>query len=374
MYWSSVASNFPGASVLWIVQSEEKVQFMSQEVDSEALSKAVIKLMASFDRLSSTEFLQEINIKKSNEIRLIAWFIELKILPKNPQRAATAAVECLNSYLNLIHKYITAESTDPLSLLPSDEGKVAQADLSRTIVWFHDMGRQLHIPGNALSGAEGRVARLLAFLSLESPDFSYTQGFDRFAFISYLISLHFTVQNNLAVLIAEVLAFYLTRSLIRMSDFGRILDAGKKNIEHFRDLDEIIAQEFPDIMQRLIDAGNSSLHFALRWQILMFADEHTAEGLFLIWDNLIVHYAKGDYRRYMTCLCLAHVSQVKIVPGTLVVGSIQHYKDWDVPELIRFANNFDSPSLTTEMIIGGVAFAVIVVAFGVYIFRRNVHK
>ena len=332
---------------------------------ADKISQTITAVANKLNEVSVRRYLSALDLKKSNEYRFVAWLMALDILPK--RRTGQAAADSYKSYMDIWHSRFDAHDGDPVLLLPPDEGKVVRADIDRSINWFMEMASCVGLSGSELSDAEQRVSELLTIISLEDGELTYTQGFDRFAFMAYLISLNFAVANGLPSMVAEAFGCYLASALIKLSDFPCILADGRQNVNQIRDLDLLIEQYFPEVMESLRAAGNSSIHFALRWEILMFADEHFLDGLFLIWDQLILHRKKDEYRKYMTCLCLAHVSQVQVVPNMLMVGVFQTYKTWDVPAVIDMANKlFYEPRVTRDLMFSGLMVAGVALAWGMY--------
>jgi hypothetical protein len=92
----------------------------------------------------------------------------------------------------------------------------------------------------------------------------------------------------------------------------------------------------------------------------MWADEHPANGVFLIWDVLIAH--RADYTRYRKAMSLAHVSQVIFNDNRTALEQVQRFQDWNVVGLVKTANKLarqPSPGLSqTAILIGTVALAV----------------
>jgi hypothetical protein len=86
-------------------------------------------------------------------------------------------------------------------------------------------------------------------------------------------------------------------------------------------------------------ANQGAMHFALRWELLMFADEYEVRPLLLLWDNLLLHH--DHYREFMYALCIAHAVQIpQPVGDELAIVVAQRFRGWDVRAAIEFAETF----------------------------------
>jgi hypothetical protein len=76
-------------------------------------------------------------------------------------------------------------------------------------------------------------------------------------------------------------------------------------------------------------------HFALRWVIVLFADEHNLQDTWLLWDAIVAHRANAS--AFIRQLSVAHLLQVPLGKYEQVIEDIQNNREWNVPELIRVA-------------------------------------
>jgi len=90
----------------------------------------------------------------------------------------------------------------------------------------------------------------------------------------------------------------------------------------------------------------------------MFADEHAADELFLIRDQLFVRNARRDYVR---CLCVAHVARGDAGDDGVTIERIQGFRAWDARAIVREANRLacPRPSVTQERVCAVLAVATI---------------
>jgi hypothetical protein len=316
-------------------------------------------------------FLTTVDPQKENCERFVAWLISFDIFPQGAQAICDSIQRHIEYYQELIRVKLGDQAEDPTRLLPPDEGKLIDDDTQHGITWFTELAHQIGVPDHHLSLCQFHCRRILTLLSLSDPELKYAQGFERFTFISYCLALKFSLTSH-EPSFTEPITFCLTEKLIRLSRLTSLVECDVVE-EHFSKLDRKIRQQYPDVWRALARAGHSSFHFAFRWEILMFADEHNLSGILLIWDQLIARRRPPSlYRRYLKCLCLAHIGQVRPESDDQLLGQLQTHKNWDVPALINTANLLSSRAgigpARWAIIIAGIAVAIYV---GVAIRRRR---
>jgi hypothetical protein len=90
-------------------------------------------------------------------------------------------------------------------------------------------------------------------------------------------------------------------------------------------------------MIQLKRAGHGSIHFALRWELLLFADEYQAHPMLLLWDQILVR--RKEFETFLYALCVAHASQVPPAePDEIAIRKVQNWKDWDVMKIVEDAD------------------------------------
>jgi hypothetical protein len=140
--------------------------------------------------------------------------------------------------------------------------------------------------------------------------------------------------------------------------------------KHFNEMDEKLMVLVPGLMIPLRRAGQGSIHFALRWELLLFADEHTIKSLMLVWDHILIHLA--HFREYLEGLCLAHVRQVPPPgPHEIVVEKLQTFRDWDVRKLLIDAEVLAGRPVHSFSKMFFFAVAILLVVLIVVFFWRN---
>jgi len=310
-------------------------------------------------------FLESVDLKKDNVIRFVAWLNALQIIPISPNAILESFESHADRYRTLVREKFDVQP------VPHDDCSLIEMDVRRGMHIARAHSQTLGLSDDQLSFCELHCQRILTILSRSSPKFSYTQGFDRFASIAYLISLNFALAVGQDASFAEPLAYFLTEQLLTLSSAACMLDAGGSVLKGHASLDHRIKDLYPELWASLKEANHSSIHFAFRWKILMFADEHDLTSLFLIWDQLIAH--RRQYSRYMEALCLAHIGQVPVEPDVFMVDRLQNFKQWDVPKLIADANRLSHPDaiVGTKTLVVVAAAIVAVAGIAFFVHRRR---
>jgi hypothetical protein len=236
-------------------------------------------------------------------------------------------------YHHLIGRLYKNGSIDSVALLDPSTAHVISADTMRTVVWFMRLSHEIGLPDVHLADAEQRTRRILATMCLDSSPLLYTQGHDRYIWVSYLVSLSFSVAGGLPRDFAEALAFNLGWAFVHRCDVSKNLNDFPLIEHHFLKLDELVRKEEPQVAELLERCSHSSLHYALKWQLTLFADEHNAHALLFLWDQIIARESRMD--EFVRCLCVGHVKQVPIpADGDEMALVIQKHRSWDVARIV----------------------------------------
>lgn len=311
-------------------------------VDPVLISNAVIRLNDEIlDFSDAVAFLKQPNLNKNFVHRLISWLILFKIIPHTQVRSAIGISARYEQYQKLVQKQI-GDAEDPLKKLNEKESRVIIADINRSQHWFAAMVNSLNedddqkIDEFYTKDVRTHAIRILVMLSLTSKFYSYIQGFDRYVLIAYLLGLSFVSKSGLQTNVAESISYFLSLKLLKLTNPGQLLANNDKTVIHFGKLDAKIEKQCPQLYTKMSENSISSLLFALRWQLLIFADEHEIKGLLYLWDNVILN--QNQYPAYIENLSLAHISQLPPnEPGNLIEIA-QHYRKWDNVELVKTAD------------------------------------
>ena len=284
------------------------------------------------NRKKALSYLLKGSLKKSNIKRFLAWMLCLDILPDNK---AQWAGECFNIWIQYKSKminYLGSDNEDPLSQLPQNEAYLVSSDLSRTASFFNKLAASINLNSQETESAFFHTSRVFSLMILSDPTFSYTQGCDRYVYTVYLLSILFAKHFDLPLSFAEAATFVIATKLMELSNITHYLKNPQKIESHFQELDKKFMQINGNLMQQYASRGQSSVFFALRWEILMFADEHDFNGLTLIWDQIISR--KKYYPAYIEALCCAHFAQAP--EGQ--INALQHFRQWDYKKLLTDAD------------------------------------
>lgn len=280
-------------------------------------------------------FLLSNTIHKNNIQRLFAWLITFGILPIDSTKWNDSIHSLFSNYQILIRTNLIDAEEDPLKLLNPEDVGVITADITRILIWFNEMAAFLQIPETECIRAKVHAYRAIT-LYYQTKNFKYAQGHDRYFFIAYLLSLFFTSKNGLSSEVAECLSFHLAYALIEMGKLSRFLDNPKQTQKHFEHLDEMMEDQTPDIYDELNKMGQSSIHFALRWEVLIFSDEYDIESIFYIWDNVIIR--RSLLEPFMYALCISHLKQIpQPKRDEMMIETIQHFRNFDAKKAVRDA-------------------------------------
>ena len=287
-------------------------------------------------RYDAEKFLFNQSTAKKSSERYISWMIALSILSSESDKVYTNLLQLVSNYEMLLDSKLNDRLNDPLSALSDDTKHQIQNDLNRTIKFFNELATSSNLPNTKKSGAVLRASRILALLQLSDNSFRYLQGYERYVFVCYLISVLFTTENDLPDIVAEASAYYLSSKMIELSGAAQILSNSSLLEQHFHKLDEKLVNINASLMNHLTFSQQSSINFALRWELLLFAEEHNYHGLVLIWDRIIAH--RQMIHQYIESLILAHFAQL---PETRL-NNVQHFKEWNIKQLLDDAEKYAS--------------------------------
>jgi hypothetical protein len=148
--------------------------------------------------------------------------------------------------------------------------------------------------------------------------------------------LTFCSEMSLPPTFAESMCFPLSRRWLSLVQISNFLEHPPATELHFNELNDNLMLFAPGFMIPLRQARQGSIHFAFRWELLLFADEHPIKPLLLIWDQILLHQI--NLKQYLSALCLAHVHQIPpLLPNEIVVEKLQTFRDWDVRRILTDA-------------------------------------
>jgi hypothetical protein len=287
----------------------------------ELLSSAIRSIPSPFpDRSAAIRFLSSRDMDKPNDLRLFAWLIVFNLIPPFPSKLASSLCSRCDSYLDIVRSF-PAESD-------SADVRMIQLDTSRSISWFTEMAQDPAFSRVPTVNASCMADRILAAMSRD-----YFQGYDRYVYVTLLLSLDFCTKADLPTELAEALAFILSREFLDLTNIPALLENSAATQADFERMDEELMEYAPEWILQLRKSRLGSIHFALRWKILLFADEYPIRPLLLVWDHVLTW--RGRYSDFLHALCMAHVKYTPLPrQGEAPIKVIQTYRGWDVRRVL----------------------------------------
>jgi hypothetical protein len=335
--------------------------------------QSVVRIMAQFpDQASVRSFLKSPTVHKDNAARFLAYLISFGLVPPDPGAIVTAISGICEDYVLRMNNTLGDSIDEPLTRLTPVQTSTISTDLRRGIFWFHARATEIGIPEEQRADPILRVSRVLALLALSSSDNDYIQGYDRFALLSYALALNFVITVNIPVtaLVAEPLTCLLTEKLIGLSEAPQLLTDNLEGILRYYKTDRAIKKHFPVVAARLKQDRACARHFALTWELSLWADRHTANNLLLVWDALIAH--RKDLLRFKRALTLAHIKQLRLNEGRFILQELNEFSDWDVVELVKAAEKFlVKPNKVKGVVMGLCGAGCLILGVGIAIAVRR---
>ena len=347
----------------------------ANEIEMSKIEAAVYRLSGAFYNMEDVGiFLSSTDLNKDNTRRFICWLSSFGIISPNHEMWARELFELYTKYRSFLRTLIK-DPMNPLLEVPQRSASIIESDIMRGMAWFHGIAADLKISEFYINDAELRANRILAVYSRESRTYSYTQGHDRYVFICYVLSLDFSSQSGLTTDFAEALAFFLAKNFIKMTEISKYLDNVAETEEHFEIMDGEMCKFSPEIMHQLFNVGQSSIHFALRWELLLFADEYDIKRLLFLWDQIL--YYKNIFKKFLFALCIAHIQQITpALPGEVMVEKIQNFRNWNVQRILDDSlkylkhNEMTSQHKSLNYFVGILCFIVFFI-YVLYLFFQN---
>ncbi|OHT07797.1 hypothetical protein TRFO_23823 [Tritrichomonas foetus] len=313
---------------------------MDLTINEEDIKAALISQSGNiYSKADVTQFLQHHDYYKHVGARFLCWLIQLELLSPIRAKWVTELYNLHNSYNKIRLERFPEQSHqynsqfNPMSLLSDKIQNSINADLSVSQAWFEKLIEQVGIQPHYKEDAKTRFSRIITAINLENPSLSYTQGNDRLIWASYLVALSFSSNGGLDRSFAESMAYFLSIALISRIKISRYITDLSRLERHFSKLDWLLEREEPEISDVLIQEQHSAIHYAMKWELTLFADEHNAHELMFIWDQIFSRL--DEYNEFLRCLCVSHIKQVPLAknPGEMAMN-IQKNRVWDVSKIV----------------------------------------
>ena len=321
-----------------------------EDLSNDALRSALISQSGDiYDFYDVQKFLFNRDFSKPVGQRFLSWLIRLGIIPAARSEWVLKIQQKYSNYKQLCQRFFKTDFDQPLLALAQDAGHSIHVDILRTKSWFLVISKELSISEHRLDKVDIMAQRILSCISLDSEELSYTQGHDRYVWVTLAVAIVFSQNGDLPLSFAEAMSFYLTRSFLIMNPISCDIENFSKIEAHFHILDDMVEANIPETYELLKSVGHSSMHYALKWELTLFADEHNAHELMFMWDRILLHI--DDITDYVRCLCIAHIQQVpRTELADEMAQAIQRNRMWNVPKIID-----DAEYLLSSMR-GGVSF------------------
>ena len=331
-----------------IIEEKEKISKDVSQSPKQDVADKIDLLKTQVTKLDQADdFLSKIDLKKDNISRLFAYLLKLSIIKDGKKTIGEQIVQLNEDYLESAKKLLENNFDSPLSKVQKSSANTITADIKRSLFWFEDACKIFGVEKSLTKGADEIAKRILCMIELTDEKLKYTQGFDRYVFLMYALSLYFVMKADIDKKYAETLSFHLAISLIKLSDPNQILD-DPIGYDGFEKIDGLMEKHCPKTFAILNEAGQSAFHFALRWRLILFCDEHEANATLLIWDALLVHMKKLD--EFFTYLACAHAAQVPIKDSFSIVEDIQRYRKWNNTKIIEDARIYSGDQTMISLV------------------------
>lgn len=289
-----------------------------------------------FNYMDARKFLLTDSAKKNPIDRLISYLIYLKIIVPNRSKWSQSLLKATDMYYDHLKFYFEKSQDDPLAIVSTKTETALRTDITKAMPYFKSIDPSFGLDLSKKIDIEFRISRIFAVLEREHPEIQYTQGYDKYGYIYFALALRFCQQGNLPLEFAEAIAYHLVCSTLSLIPMARLLDNQKELVKHFNDLDKILLNYDRPKYNLLSSKGVSILLFGVKFELLLFADEHDIESTLRIWDQIFGRLESYNYM--INAFTIAHTHQIKIPENCInALDEIKKFKNWNVDQLITDA-------------------------------------
>lgn len=320
---------------LWTLNTQDEVDLVLYSSECNFYSEEeAINFLKSFDN------------NKSPTGRLVAWSLAFGLFSGNKSTWSNDLCSLASHYFSLIDQNFSAFFMNPLDGAPDDFRDTLKIDLIRTIHWYERIADEIGLDPSSTPDALLRISRIYTTIVFYAPNIGYRQGFDRYGCVFFALTALVCKHGHLSLDLAEAWAFSLTFRCLEVIPLRPLLSSQALLISHFKILDNLIANVDLKKWNILESTGTNSLFFGSRWEILLYADEHSGSEILQIWDHIFAH--KSQLKEFIACTSVAHIEQIPIEQTDLSVNStIMHFSDWNIQELLSCAEEIFNHKRTT---------------------------
>lgn len=318
---------------------------MTNLVTQDAIAKSLSSLQFKVNsKADAIEFLKSNDVNKSNVERFLAWMIHFDAIPEDSSLWPQTFYQLIIAYKGRLDFYSQ-------SCLDEKATTAIVNDVKRALTWFNVLATMFGFDSSIVSC--DCITRVICFLMRETPQYNYLQGYDRYAIISYLVSLSFCEKLQIGNIATEAFAISLLRHIIQFSDTSQYLTTDASIQLYYSELELVLKQKNEKIMLALSKANITSLDFASPWVGVLFADIHKPFQLVLLWDHLIYHH--NEFQPFFAQVVSAHLNQVPFNEDPyIMLGNIQNYKNWDIQKILEESESAINPPFITKTSITGI--------------------
>lgn len=304
---------------------------------------------------TAVQFMKSKNLGKCCSNRFLSWLVYFEAIPSDPALWPETFYHIIRNYRNKLSYFVKPKQEIPIIIGKEQTDNIIN-DVKRCQGLFTDLISEIGVPVTMCDDAETRISRVICFMINDAPQYSFLQGYDRLASVSFALALHFSLRIQLSLIEAEAFAVVLLRQLVTLCEPAKFLTNPNLSMQYYVDLDAFLMQHNLELMQTLNRGYFRSEHFAANWVGSLFADCHKPLDTLVIWDYMILN--KANVSDFTKALVSTHLDQIETNddPST-VISNIMSYQDWDVERIVDDAKYLlSTPYITKQLLTSPLGF------------------
>ncbi|KAH0786598.1 hypothetical protein GPJ56_009500 [Histomonas meleagridis] len=299
-------------------------KFPTEQEISDALCRSSGEI---FNMVDVLRFLNKVELNKPNHIRFICYLIGLKKMSPQRKKWIPTLLEFGEFYEKASKRYFEDCWNNP-----NISSQIIQATESK-LLWFQSFACVLNIDSYYIQDSLLRVRRIYSVYMKENSGYKFSVLHIPICYITYLLSLSFSIDSGLSNFFAESLGYHLFSSIISIIRFSEQADHLSLTDDHYNKLKQMIHNYSPNIEKEALRKGVDLINIAIEWETSFFTEVHCPENLLLIWDNIVFHVE--EYHSFMRYLFVAHFRWMEDV-GTDVGNQKSIYETkWNALEILE---------------------------------------
>jgi hypothetical protein len=268
------------------------------------------------DQPRAIRYLAMVDASKLPAHRAIAWLFQFKILPPDPQNWPSVLLDLVTSYHEL-----------PPPLRQDDR-------LHQSIGLFSEIFADLGVDQCFFDNALARFTRIIDRI-VRDVGVPWSPDSDRFVYVCAAVSAAFCELLSLSSDVAEAICHALSHVLIaKIAWTGSMLGCSPVIFEGItRKVEKCLRPTFALLRRQHLDAKV----YALRWLLLLFAEQHPPRDLLVVWDFIFLHIDRLS--DYIAALVAAHLNQSRFgLTQSETAMALQAKMEFDLGRLIADAD------------------------------------